>query len=135
MIMLPARTYSVSIKREWRGLYEEIWRPETFPQWAAGLSESALRQEGERWIANGAEGQIAIVFTPHNAFGVMDHVVSMEGVPNIHVPLRIVQNGKGAEVMLTLFRQPDMTEERFSADAKLIMRDLRALKAMAERQA
>lgn len=133
--MLPARTYSVSIKRNWRDLYEEIWHPQIFPQWAAGLSESDLHQEGERWIATGAEGQISILFTPHNSLGVMDHIVRMDDMPDIQVPLRIVENEEGAEIMLTLFRQPDMTDERFSSDAKLIMRDLRALKTMAERKA
>jgi uncharacterized protein (DUF4415 family) len=45
--MLPARTYSVSIRRNWRALYEEIWRPEIFPQWASGLSSSELGRDGE----------------------------------------------------------------------------------------
>lgn len=34
--------------------------------------------------------------------------------------------------MLTLFRPPEMTDEKFSADAKWIMRDLRALKTLVE---
>jgi hypothetical protein len=64
----------------------------------------------------------------------MDHVVDTgDGMP-IHIPLRVIRNGDGAEVMLTLFRQPDMDDERFSADAKWIMRDLRALKALIERE-
>lgn len=29
--MLPARTYSISINRDWQALYEAIWRPEVFP--------------------------------------------------------------------------------------------------------
>ena len=130
--MLPARTYSVSIRHEWRSLYERIWRPEFFPKWASGLSDSELRQEGNEWVANSSEGAIRVQFTAHNDHGVMDHSVDTGDGKAVHVPLRIVQNGDGAEVMLTLFRQPGMTEETFSADAKWIMRDLRALKALAE---
>ncbi len=130
--MLPARTYSVSIPHEWRALYERIWRPEFFPKWASGLSDSDLRQDGEEWVANGSEGAIRVRFTGHNDHGVMDHFVDAGGGNAIHIPLRVVQNGDGAEVMLTLFRQPDMTDEKFSADAKWIMRDLRALKALVE---
>ena len=132
--MLPARTYSVSIRHEWRSLYEQIWRPDFFPQWASGLAESELRQDGESWIAQGPEGPIRVRFTDHNEHGVMDHVVDTGGGAPIHIPLRVIQNGDGAEVMLTLFRQPDIDDERFSADAKWIMRDLRALKALIERQ-
>ncbi|MBW8743533.1 MAG: polyketide cyclase [Sphingomonas sp.] len=130
--MLPARTYSVSIRCEWRSLYERIWRPEFFPKWASGLSDSELFQDGNNWVANGPEGPIRAQFTDRNEHGVMDHFVDGGDGNVIQIPLRVVQNGDGAEVMLTLFRQPDMTDEKFSADAKWIMRDLRALKALVE---
>jgi hypothetical protein len=128
--MLPARTFSISISMGWEALYERIWRPDYFPNWAAGLSESALRPAGDQWLADGPDGPIRIRFTPHNAFGVMDHVVDTGEGGDIHVPLRVVANGDGAEVILTLFRQPDMTDERFAADIKLVNRDLRALRQL-----
>jgi hypothetical protein len=55
----------------------------------------------------------------------MDHFVDAGDGEEIHIPLRVVQNGDGAEVMLTLFRQPGMDDEKFAADAKWIGRDLR----------
>ena len=128
-----ARTFSVSIRLEWKALYERIWHPSVFTQWAAGLANSELRQHGETWLADGSDGPITIRFTPHNPFGVMDHVVDPGDGSEIHVPLRIVQNGDGAEVMLTLFRQPGMSNEQYDADIKLINRDLRSLKALFER--
>lgn len=131
--MLPARTYSISIDRDWRALYAEIWRPEYFAKWASGLAESELRESSGEWLADGPEGPIRIRFTPHNDYGVMDHVVNAGTDAEIHIPLRVVQNGAGAEVMLTLFRQPGMSDEKFSADAKWINRDLHALKALFHR--
>ena len=47
---LLARTFSVTIRHEWQALYERIWRPEVFTQWAAGLANSELRQNGETWL-------------------------------------------------------------------------------------
>ncbi|WP_157215937.1 polyketide cyclase [Flavisphingomonas formosensis] len=131
--MLPARTFSVSIRREWRAVYERIWRPEYFARWASGLAQSELREADGYWLADGAEGPVRIRFTPHNDYGVMDHFIETDDGQAIHVPLRVVQNGDGAEVMLTLFRQPGMDEERFSADIKWVNRDLKALKALIER--
>ncbi|WEK43885.1 MAG: polyketide cyclase [Candidatus Sphingomonas colombiensis] len=131
--MLPARTFSVSINHEWQALYERIWRPEFFPKWASGLAQSNLRQEHEIWLADGPEGPIRIRFTPHNTFGVMDHWVEIGDGTEVHVPLRIVANGDGAEVMLTLFRQPDMDDEKFAADARWVNRDLKTLKALVRR--
>jgi hypothetical protein len=130
--MLQARTYSVSIDFDWRDLYERIWRPEFFPNWASGLAESELRRSGNEWLADGPEGPIRIRFTPHNDHGVMDHFVETGDGGEVHIPLRVVQNGEGAEVMLTLFRQPGMSDEKFSADAKWVARDLKALKNLIE---
>lgn len=127
---LAARTYSITIDRDWRALYEEIWQPEVFARWATGLADSELRPDGEHWTAEGPEGPVRIRFTPHNDHGVMDHVVETP-TGDVHVPLRIVANGRGAEVMLTLFRQPGTTDERFAADAKWINRDLSRLKSLA----
>lgn len=130
--MLPARTYSITIKRDWQALYEMIWRPEFFPKWASGLAESDLRKEGDMWLADSADGPVRIRFTPQNGYGVMDHFVDVGDGQEVHVPLRVVQNGDGAEVILTLFRQPDMDDERFAGDIKWINRDLKALKALVE---
>ena len=133
--MLPARTYSVSIALDWRVLYDRIWKPEYFPKWAAGLSESDLRADGDAWLADGPEGPIRIRFTPRNDYGVMDHWVELGDGKVVHVPLRVVENGEGAEVLLTLYRQPDMDDERFAGDAKLILRDLRTLKERVQQRA
>ena len=130
--MLSARSFSISVAVNARALYELVWAPDYFPNWALGLSESNLRKDGNHWQADGPDGQIRIRFTPHNDFGVMDHFVDTRDGAEIHVPLRIVENGLGAEVILTLFRQPDMDEERFAADIKLVNRDLRTLKKLVE---
>lgn len=130
--ILPARTFSVSIRKDWQALYEQIWRPDFFPKWASGLAQSDLRQDGDLWCADGAEGPIRVRFTPYNDFGVMDHFVDTGDGGLVHVPLRVIRNGDGAEVMLTLFRQPGMDDERFAADTKWVNRDLKALKTLVE---
>lgn len=130
--MLPSRTISISINRGWRDVYEAFWRPLDFAKWASGLVEGQLAQRGDVWTARGPEGPIVIRFSPRNDFGVMDHVVEVAPGSEVHVPLRIIANGDGAEVLLTLFRQPDMSDERFAADAALVLRDLQKLKRLAE---
>ena len=128
--MLEARTVSVSIARPWEEVYEAIWRPEDFPKWASGLSASPLVQDGDRWTAAGPAGPVRIRFTERNAFGVMDHRVDLGVGPEVQVPMRVVPNGAGAEVLVTLFRRPGMSDAQFAADAKWVMRDLLALKAL-----
>ena len=132
MIVLEARTMSVAIDRPWRDVYEMVWRPETFPRWASGLSQSSLERDGDGWRAEGPGGAVRIRFTDHNPFGVTDHFVDVGSGPEIYVPMRVVANGGGAEVALTLFRQPGMSDAKFLADIESVQRDLRALRALVE---
>lgn len=46
--------------------------------------------------------------------------------------MRVVRNGAGAEVIITLYRQPGMSDEKFAADAEWITRDLAALQTLIE---
>lgn len=62
----------------------------------------------------------------------MDHWVELENGSVVHIPLRVIANGDGAEVLLTLFRQPDMTDEIFQRDQDWVGRDLAALKSWIE---
>jgi len=128
--MLEAQTISISIDRPWQAVYDAVWRPQDFPKWASGLSGSALEPDGEAWKAQGPEGPIRIRFTGHNGFGVMDHSVETGAGPDVYVPMRIIANGAGAEALLTLFRQPGMSDETFRRDADWVRRDLAALKAL-----
>ncbi|HET8791891.1 MAG TPA: hypothetical protein VFM75_11850 [Modicisalibacter sp.] len=131
--MFETQTISVSIDRPWLELYEAWWHPEAFPRWASGLSQSTLERHGERWKAEGPEGLIEIAFTAHNAFGVMDHWVDLGNGHEVYIPLRIIANGDGAEVQLTLFRQSDMSEAKFVEDQTWVKRDLLTLKDLSER--
>lgn len=50
----------------------------------------------------------------------------------VYVPLRILPKGRRRDLELTLFRQPQMTDERFAADSEWVMRDLLAAKRLLE---
>jgi hypothetical protein len=60
----------------------------------------------------------------------MDHRVDLGVGPEVQVPMRVVPNGAGAEVPVTVFRRPGMSDEAFAADAVWVPRDLLALKAL-----
>lgn len=125
--MLPSQTVSLTIPRNWLDLYETIWKPDYFPKWASGLSQSTLVQEGHYWKATGTSDPVKIRFTEHNAFGVMDHYVDTGFGKEVSVPMRVVGNEEGAEVLITVFRQPLMSDEKFAQDVEWVKRDLQAL--------
>ena len=131
MAIYEARTLSVSIDRDWREVYEYASQPRNLRHWASGLG-SDLVPSGSEWTAQGPEGPIRIRFSPPNNVGVLDHVVTVAPGVEILVPIRVMANGDGSEVALTLFRLPGMSDEKFAADADWVRRDLSALKALLE---
>lgn len=131
MTALAAKIIHISIERDWNDVYAFMAKPENMPLWASGLS-SGLTQDGEEWVAPGPLGNARVRFAPANAFGVVDHLVALENGVTVHNALRVVPNGDGAEVMFTLLRQADMSDEQFAGDAEWVAKDLAALKSILE---
>lgn len=129
--LYQTRTVSVSIRRDWRDVYDLTCAPESFPRWASGLAAS-LRHEDGHWHADTPDGPAVVIFSERNPFGVLDHQVRLASGEQIDIPLRVIANGDGAEVALTLFRRPGADDAAFERDADWVARDLAALKALAE---
>jgi hypothetical protein len=126
-----SRSLNVSINRDAQDVYNYVRVPENFPRWASGLGKSLKKIDGE-WIAETPEGPVKVKFTERNKFGVLDHWVNPKPGLLIYIPMRAIANGSGCELIFTLFRLPDMTDEKFSADAEWVMRDLTTLKSLLE---
>jgi hypothetical protein len=124
------RRLSVSINRAAADAYDFLSVPENFPKWASGLAGS-LRKAADGWIAETPTGPATVRFSERNAYGVLDHAVDTPR-GSVYVPLRVVPRGKGCELVLTLFRLPEMSEQKFAADAEWVMRDLQAAKRILE---
>jgi len=124
-------TVSVFIERPYPEVYEFLLAPENMSRWASGLGES-LARAGDEWTVQSPQGPARVRFTGRNTFGVLDHTVYLPDGSQVYVPMRVVEHGDGCEVMLTLFRQPGMTDEHFAADRDWVRRDLAALKTVLE---
>lgn len=130
----PSRTLSITINRSVQDVYDFAATPENLPKWASGLGKS-FKQEAGVWVAETGEGLVAVRFAARNAYGVLDHWVSPAPEVEIYIPMRVVPNGSGCELLFTLFQLPGMSDSQFSADAEWVMRDLTALKNLLEGQA
>jgi hypothetical protein len=131
MSVLRSRTVTVSIDTPPARVYEFAGNPENFPQWTPSFVR-AVRRAGDGWILETRDGELGLRFVDRNPFGVLDHYVTVAGV-EILVPMRVVPNGSGSEVMLTLVQTPDMSDATFAKDAAMIDRDLLTLKTVLER--
>lgn len=125
------RIITIAIARDWREAYDFTADPANMPRWAVGLGSNFTKQ-GAAWTAESPLGPVTIRFAPHNDFGVLDHWVTTAAGIEVAVPLRIVANGEGCEVIFTLFRLPGMTDADLARDAAAVDADLRRLKALLE---
>ena len=112
-------------------VYSFVSNPDNLPKWASGLAKS-IKKMGNTWIAETPRGQMKIRFADQNGLGVLDHFVTPSSGPEVFVPMRVVRNGDGSEIVFTLFRQPEMSQEQFVQDAKWVEKDLARLKSVLE---
>ena len=124
---------SVVIERPAEEAYAFLSVPENFARWASGLGAALRRVDGE-WEAHTAEGRVRVRFSEPNARGVLDHAVILPEGGSVYVPLRVVPRGSSCELVLTLFRRPGVSDDKFEADAQWVMRDLHAAKRLLESQ-
>lgn len=129
--MLAARTISVSIACPFDRAYTFAHIPENFALWAAGLADS-LRPDGDRWVADTPAGEAEVRFSQPNDHGVLDHHVLLAGEAEIYIPLRMIPNSEGTELIFTLFRQPEMDDAAWDRDEALVRKDLETLRRLLE---
>jgi hypothetical protein len=129
---LQSRTLTISIAREAEAVYQFVSNPANLPHWATAFCKS-IRQAGPDWVMQTSGGEMKVRFVPPNEFRVADHFVSPAPGVEIYVPLRVLPNGSGSEVVFTLFRSPDMAPEKFAEDIGLVQQDLQTLKRVLEK--
>ncbi|MGH7605907.1 MAG: SRPBCC family protein [Gemmatimonadales bacterium] len=126
------RHITVTIDRPQQDVYAFASRPENVPRWARGLATSIQNVNGE-WIGQSPLGRVKVRFAPPNAYGVLDHDVTLESGETVRVPMRVIARDSGrSEVVFTLFRLPGVSDARFEADASAVQRDLLALRDILE---
>jgi len=127
-----AKHISVSINRSAAHVYEFVSNPQNLPKWAAGLSGS-IKQVNEDWIAESPMGRVKVRFAEKNQFGVLDHDVTLPSGVKVNNPMRVFPNNDASELVFTLYRRPDVSNQEFAEDAKSVEKDLAKLKTLLER--
>jgi hypothetical protein len=134
MTLLKSRTLSVSINSKPKTVYECVLNLENLPRWAKMFCHSIKLLNGE-WIAEVLQEQAKVRITKRNDFGILDHYVRLLSSPTVDevfVPMRVVQNGDGSEVIFTVFQLAGMAEERYAEDIRMVEQDLKNLKSILE---
>lgn len=127
-----SKTVTISIAHPAHLVYEFVADPSNLPRWASSFV-LGIRKSHEGWVLETSDGEVGFRYIRENDLGVLDHFVIPAPGIEIYVPMRVVPNGEGSEVMLTLYRDPDTSYEEFAADAEMVDRDLASLKRLLEK--
>lgn len=130
---MESRHLSVGINRSAADVYRYAADPRHLPYWAAGLARGTVTQVGDSWVVQSPMGEVSVQFAPANDLGVLDHVVTVPGRDPVFNPLRVVPAGpQWCEVVFSLRRQPEMSDEDYESDAAAVSADLATLKRLLE---
>ncbi len=128
---VESRQISEWIDRRAADVYEYASNPANLPRWASGLGGSVANVDG-RWFVETPAGRAGFAFVERNAYGVLDHEVTLPSGEVFYNPMRVTPSGDGCEVVFSLRRLPDMSDEDFARDAGLLQADLTRLKRRLE---
>ena len=104
------------------------------PLWAAGLAKGITQRDGE-WFADSPMGEVKVAMAPANAFGVLDHDVTLPNGVCVYNAFRVTPCGEGRSLLsFVVLRPPDASAQSFEADLAHVRQDLAALKQLVERQ-
>jgi hypothetical protein len=131
-MIYSSTTIGVQIAREPAAVYAYVADLKNLPRWATTFCRS-IKQEQEGWVMETSLGTMAIRLNRENNLGVLDHYLTPANGETLYVPLRVVANGSGSEMIFTLFRLPGVSDEDYTADAALVRQDLDTLKELLER--
>jgi hypothetical protein len=129
--MMKSKTMNTFIKTDPKTVYDFVSNLENLPRWASSTFPSIKEVNGE-WVVDTPHGQNKVMLAERNNFGILDHHVRLTSGIEVYVPMRVVKNGNGSEVMLTVFRTPEMTDEGYAKDIETVEKDLNHLKTIIE---
>jgi hypothetical protein len=131
--MFESRTLNIRIACNPRKVADFVSDPRNLPNWAGAFCKS-VRSDAGNWIVETPVGPVGLRFVARNDFGVLDHYVTPAPGIEIYVPMRVIANDDGSEVLFTLFHLPEMPKPDFDRDAAMVESDLAQLKRVLETQ-
>ena len=120
-----------SIARPVDDVYAFLVDPKNYPRWAAVEGGMAQLRANE-WLTRTAFGDRIVRFTEPNAYGVLDHALYAKGEEPLVMPMRVVANGGGTDLMFLFIRRDDMSDEQFKSTIEWVTTDLLTLRSLLE---
>ena len=104
--MKRSRTISVIVKKKTGDVFDAVLQvpPKMMP-------DAKLNDDGW-WMFTGPHGKSRLKFNENKSLGILDHQYIDEG-SSWNVPMRVVTSGDFSEILMTLNKPDELTDEQF----------------------
>ena len=125
---------SVHIDRPASEVYAFLRDEPNMPQWTTTMP--TIEEVDGKWVSDSPLGRVVVAFVPRNEFGVLDHDVTLPDGQVVRNPMRVIDDaaGGGSELVFTLRRQPEMTDDAFAEDERNVRADLATVRRLLDRR-
>ena len=131
--MFNSHTLVFQIERPLDDVYEFLLEPTNFGKWVFAGDAQMRHLVGREWAVETSVGPRIIRFAERNSYGVLDYFSKVTPDSPWHpIPMRVVANGEGTELIYTSFQRPGMSEVEWKSVIEWVNADLLALKSLLE---
>lgn len=124
--MTRSRTLSFTVKRQTGEAFDAILNA------PAQMMPDAEKTPDGWWKFTGPRGPAKLKFNENKPLGILDHMyVDQESKWN--VPMRVVSSGDESEIIITLIKPDEITDEQFNERMNEIGQVFENLKALIEK--
>lgn len=108
-------------------VYDLLCNPENFAAWSNDL-KGPIEQLENGWLFDSHQGPVKVCFSPRNDFGILDYSLTLSSGEVYQHPLRILPNGLGSEVVMTIWVANGTAHQDFLRYRQMVKEDLIAIK-------
>ena len=105
--MSRSRTISITVKKKIGDAFDAILQipPKLMP-------DAKMNDDGW-WFFTGPHGKSRLKFNENKSLGILDHQY-IDEVSSWNVPMRVIPNGDFSEVVITLNKPDELTDDQFN---------------------
>ena len=109
--MTRSRTITINVSRKTGDVFDAIL--DLPPK----MTENAKKNADGSWSFTTPRGPAYLKFNENKSFGILDHVFK-DNEAKWDVPMRVVSSGDESEIMITLVKPDEITDEQFNERMK-----------------
>jgi hypothetical protein len=130
--LLRSDTRSVFVDCDSQKAFKFVSSLDNLPKWEPSVC-TKVTKEGGQYLCDTPAGEHGIRAEANSSLGVIDRYLSLTRDEELMLPMRIIPNGSGCEVLSTIFHHSDISNDEYTRRVRLMEEELSSLKNILER--